>query len=559
MFAAAGVMLASCSFLDVEPTIMNPGTFYSTENELRYGLASVYGVMGREDFYGQSYSLKISNADDLCYQNRGTVDVTPEYYNIGTSDETVYKAWTTIYEGIKNANAFMVDTRDSKLDKNHIYWAEAKFLRAYYHFLLAQAWGDVPLKTKNITGPGDADIQATKQEDVLKWCVAEMEDCANNYFKTDSVALTPSRVTLGIAEGILARVYLFMAGATVEGLDKTQMYTKAAYWAKRVIDRDNYKVNPDYSKVFINMIMDKYDIEYRESMWEVEFFGDRSAPDKWTNGRIGDVIGLQSNSNKSNFSEWNCNYSYALFNASLKLWYLYWKEDMIVGEKEKPNRLLDARLNWNIPVYNYAGNEKKGYLPSIHKTPYSGKDLSSKDSDTYADSTILAGMRNVGKWRREGIYEGRRDAKMLCTAINFPILRFTDVLLMYAEADNELNGPTQGAYNCVKRVRDRAKIATFPFEDYDKDSFRTLIRNERGRELAFESLRKYDLIRWGTFVNDIRGYSSFVVETRWGGATAAATISALMISRNVQPKHIYLPIPAKELSANKLLRQNPAW
>ena len=74
------------------------------------------------------------------------------------------------------------------------------------------------------------------------------------------------------------------------------------------------------------MISNVYDKTYNESMWEVDFLGDRSSSASWTNGRIGDLIGLQSNA-ADGFSTWACNYSYAQYDGSLKLFRMYYQDD----------------------------------------------------------------------------------------------------------------------------------------------------------------------------------------------------------------------------------------
>ena len=129
---------------------------------------------------------------------------------------------------------------------------------------------------------------------------------------------------------------------------------------------------------------------------------------------------------------------------------------------------------------------------------------------------------------------------------------------MYAEASNELDGPTDKAYRCVQEVRTRAGVATRDFSEYDQDAFRELVHNERGRELCFESLRKYDLIRWGIFVESMHGYKEQVADEQWVKETTLSAI-AVTIGTNVMEKHIVLPVPSIELGVNKLLVQNPLW
>lgn len=552
----ASVSLASCSFLDVEPQVIAPETFYQSESDALYGLTGVYGAMNNESFYGYTYSVMMSVVDDLCYCNRDATQSFPYYFNHGTTDANVYGAWTMIYAGVKNANEFMemLEKQGGGLDPDGVMYSEARFLRAYYHFLLAQTWGNVPLRDSASKSPSDVQLAASPQADVLAWCAKEMEECVPTLSATLEKA--PSRVTRSAAQGILARVYLFMAGESVDGFDSAAMYEKAAYWAKQVINSGLHRLNPSYSDIFIKMIKDEYDTEYRESIWEVDFKGDRTTD--WTNGRIGDMLGMQNTSTvDTNFSKWNCNYAYGFYNGSLKLWDLYWRTDRTDNENEVETAITDVRQEWNMAPYNYSGYKGDYYAQCVagyDKSPFVFDKKSSLDYPTAA-----AGQRNASKWRREVIYEGHQNAKNLYTGINFPILRYSDVLLMYAEAINEVSAANAGeAYDYVKQVRDRAGIATRDKGEYaSQEAMRQFVRNERGRELCFEGLRKYDLIRWGIFVEEMRKYTQWQGDARWSG-NAMATRAAV-IGTNIQEKHIYQPIPATELGVNKLLKQNPMW
>ena len=408
-------------------------------------------------------------------------------------------------------------------------------------------------------------------------------------------------------QGILSRVYLFMAGVTIEGNEafRQEYYGKARDYAWEVIKSArglegatslNISLNPSYSQVFINMIKDVYDKTYNESLWEVDFLGDRSSSSAWTNGRIGDVIGLQSNA-AADFSNWACNYSYAFYNGSLKLFNLYYETDRtdndvammssisadmkaagktgvdLTDESVAEKYHWDKRQAWNMCPYNYNGNanfppypDASGYskdtyanitLKSYAKTPYNASNVSTSE-----DPAVARGIRNCGKWRRETIYEAQMSAKDLYTCINFPILRYSDVLLMFAEADNEFNGtPSLEAYNCVKEVRDRAGIETRPFADYsDYGTFQQFVRDERARELCFESLRKYDLIRWGIFVDEMHRYQTDPLSPDWPyNANYTPTLAAQIIGQNVSERHILLPIPSIELGVNTSLTQNKLW
>ena len=591
--------LPACSFLDTDPQIIPDDGYYNSEQKLIYGLAGVYGVLNSEALYGNYYSLQIANADDLCYfNNYNNSESRPDRYNHSAGTAAIYDTWSKLYEGIKNANRYIEAVEKTEIDPGKLsvdiglYIAEARFLRAYYHFLLAQAWGDVPLRVKATTSPNPNDVQmaATPQEQVLKWCADEIEATIPDLY--EPIDNTPSRVSQTVAQGILARVYLFMAGESVkqiDGLDKKEMYRRAAYWANEVIASHKHDLNESYEEIFINMIRDQYDTQFHESMWEAEFLGDRTSATDWTNGRIGDLIGLRSQSGTTNYSEWACNYSYGYYNGSYTLWQLYWENDRTADETASAT-VIDKRLTWNLPGYNYRGmnNQKISYknkagetvtrylqqTQSMFKTPWvynnnfampdiEGLDQTIEDAfdpaDLVYDPTVMCAVRNAGKWRRETVYEKQMSAKSLYTTINFPILRYADVLLMYAEAINEYAGaPDDQAKEAIREIHKRAGVKTDESLLGDYRSFRDLVRNERGRELAFEGLRKWDLIRWGTFVEKMHNAgTNQPTENKYRNVSYTNYASANYA--NVTAHHIYLPIPTKELAVNHALRQNPLW
>ena len=591
--------LPACSFLDTDPQIIPDDGYYNSEQKLIYGLAGVYGVLNSEALYGNYYSLQIANADDLCYfNNYNNSESRPDRYNHSAGTAAIYDTWSKLYEGIKNANRYIEAVEKTEIDPGKLsvdiglYIAEARFLRAYYHFLLAQAWGDMPLRVKATTSPNPNDVQmaATPQEQVLKWCADEIEATIPDLY--EPIDNTPSRVSQTVAQGILARVYLFMAGESVkqiDGLDKKEMYRRAAYWANEVIASHKHDLNESYEEIFINMIRDQYDTQFHESMWEAEFLGDRTSATDWTNGRIGDLLGLRSQSRTTNYSEWACNYSYGYYNGSYTLWQLYWENDRTADETASAT-VIDKRLTWNLPGYNYRGmnNQKISYknkagetvtrylqqTQSMFKTPWvynnnfampdiEGLDQTIEDAfdpaDLVYDPTVMCAVRNAGKWRRETVYEKQMSAKSLYTTINFPILRYADVLLMYAEAINEYAGaPDDQAKEAIREIRKRAGVKTDESLLGDYRSFRDLVRNERGRELAFEGLRKWDLIRWGTFVEKMHNAgTNQPTENKYRNVSYTNYASANYA--NVTARHIYLPIPTKELAVNHALRQNPLW
>jgi hypothetical protein len=144
-----------------------------------------------------------------------------------------------------------------------------------------------------------------------------------------------------------------------------------------------------------------------------------------------------------------------------------------------------------------------------------------------------------GKWHNPG--------QTLPTTGNSPnnanFLRYADVLLMQAEAENELSGPTAAVYTSINLVRERAGVTALT--GLSQEEMRQAIRKERACELSFEGHRRLDLLRWGIFVETIRNSTSPFL------AIPAA---------NIQDFHIFLPVPNNEVEAsNGTIVQNPGY
>src|SRR5690606_3298879 len=165
--------------------------------------------------------------------------------------------------------------------------------------------------------------------------------------------------------------------------------------------------------------------------------------------------------------------------------------------------------------------------------------------------------RNPGKWRRE--YETGTRARS-ANSTNFPIIRYSDVLLMKAEAENEVNeSPTTAAYEAINQVRRRAFGQPLNVANADSDApvglnkmaFLDYIRDERLREFCFEGTRKHDLIRWGIYVPIMNALGREIsvnapAAHRYGGNAGL----------NTTERNVLFPIPNTELTINKQIIQN---
>lgn len=517
----ATMAISSCdSFLDTKPyDFVAPQTFYTNESECTMALAGVYYTLVYEETYGNYYSCMISNVDDLSYYQRPEGQTASYVYgnDHSPSEQYIWGAWETLYKGINNANMLIenVDGADMEDAIKTRIKGEAKFLRAYYHFLLVQGWYEVPLRPESFKDVNNSSKEATSHVEALDWIIQEMEDCVDMVDNTN-YDLSPSYVKKNSVMGVLARVYLWRACYPFDGKissDGKAYFEKAAYWATQVKNSNKHHLNPDVYTMWKAMASDTYDTEYNESIWEAEFIGTRD-DGSYTAGRIGNVIG---NIQKGTANPGN-GYAYGFYAPTLILWDLF-------DEKDK-------RRDLSIAPYQINAKEEK--------------------VEWTAEQIV---QRSCGKFRRE--WESAATKHKNYTPENYPLLRYADVLLMLAEAENEANqGPTTSAYEAINEVRERAGID--PLKNLSYSDFQQAVRDERARELCFESLRKYDLVRWGIYEKAIHDdLGAATKDSRW--ATGTNFIGAATYAQRTSEKHQFLPIPTKELGVNTKLKQNKYW
>ncbi|NCC10545.1 MAG: RagB/SusD family nutrient uptake outer membrane protein [Bacteroidia bacterium] len=547
--------LSSCNFLDTVPQdFVAPENFFKNKEEAFMSLTTVYNRLMRQEVYGNTYPLMVAGTDDLGYYDRNTVPIGIFNNNISSSDNDVLKMWQNLYEAINNANFFLeqVDrVADMDGDTRTVYKGEAKFLRAYCYFLLAQCWGDVPYSTSSQKSVLEVEIANSPQKTVLENVVREMEEAEGMVGEIDQVPA--GRISKSAVRGILARVYLKLAGWPLNG--GKPMYEKAAYWAKQVNKEHKHQLNPEYSAVFTYLAADMVDTKYRESIWEAEYKGNRQDAHSGS-GRLGNTIGI-ANGDASLESD---GYSYGFISCTLNLWDMYNDLDgdgfVDAGFEEGSEKEVnhpDVRRNWNIAPFRYVKNSQNKFV----KGDWGYKGHAKVDNDGKPSGTFTATQyveRNAGKYRRE--YEKVLPRDKNQTPINFPILRYADVLLMIAEADNEVNnGPTTEAYEAINLVRKRSIQGIADVQNMSYEAFKRLVKDERGRELCFEGLRKFDLIRWDDYLRNMKQVAINTEDSRWG----AGKKFAVNYANNASERYKWLPIPNRELGLNGLLQQNKAW
>lgn len=413
--------LGSCKkFLDTKPTdFLSTSTYYQTEDQLNDALAGVYNTIGNGGLWGSYANYLLGWQADVSYMNRLTLNG-PFNYNYSPSDPYMNGCWNTLWDGINRANVFLANVDKNETIAQEIrdrLRGEALFLRGYYYFLLVQYWGGVPIKTTPTTSVNDVNIARSTAKEVYDQILKDMTAAEPLVASITDLGYS-GRVNKSAVRGMLARVCLTMAG---EPLKDQSKYQDAKTWAKKVMDdaEAGHSLNPDYPQIFINLAQNKYDI--KENLWEAEFYGNNADPDtkayaEWTN--IGYINGPTSVNGSATGN------APAYMSITAKFYNVF-----------EPG---DLRKWWDIAHFTYVNGPVNGL-----KTM---KDIPATEKDKW--------IYQPAKWRRE--YESLPRGSSVVSGTNMPLMRYSDVLLMFAEAENAINGPTAEAIAAVNQVRERA-------------------------------------------------------------------------------------------------------
>ena len=547
--------LASC--LDTEPyDFTSPSTWYKNQSELETALAAVYDPL--RNCYSVYLSVEFSQGTDECFSKESTPKLVPYYYNYDTGNNSVKLVWQYLYKGIDNANVLLENADQASCDASLIRQikGEALFLRAYYYFLLTAYWGDVPLRLESTKTAEDVQRPRVASEKVYERVVEDMTEALDMVADISTLGFG-GRVNKQAVKGILARVCLNAAGR----LNKPEYYAEARKWALSLMDENCCALNPDFSDIFIKLMQDQYDI--KESLFEVECYGNVESTEMKETGQF---VGYYTP--------------------------MYSKQDYLVDELTKKSIARGRGVFYTTPQF-YDSFEEGDLRRDWTIMPYMYKNEAYFEQVPY---NAEFRFRWPGKFRRE--YEINLPVYSWGNSTNYPLLRYSDVLLMFAEADYMVNGgPTKEALEAVNQVRRRAFgfDPLTPLPDVDltsasfvsnegEDPFMSYIQAERARELAFESHRRLDLQRWGIFLErmheigeELAAIPLKVVDPQSGQSVdnpiftqsgsgfpmnSNPTGPEMMARpfRNVETKHQLMPIPELEMSVNKAIKENnPGW
>lgn len=513
---AAALLCSSCDdFLEKEPDFLSPDLYYTTPAQVESALNGVYNRL--IDPNGRMYSKALYSyfaiSDEAFYKNISINNIRVMQFDAGSLD--IGRFWEVLYEGVSRANYLLAYTDESALAtaENKALKGEALFLRGYYYFLLTSYFGEVPLKLTPTVSPNEKPKGKASLNEIYAQIVKDMREAEELVLDIDQLG-TNERVSKTAVQAVLARVFLKMAGYP---LNDTSRYSDALTYAEKVVSSAKHELNRDYQQIFINHSQDINDP--KECIWEVGMYGNKIGSE--------DLAGSVGVENGILCRDINVGYSGGAMQVTKRLYDSFEEGDL--------------RRDWCVAPYCYDTDATTGVTSRKYFT----------EKQIY--------NRNPGKWRRE--YETGEKAQSY-NSTNFPIMRYSDVLLMKAEALNAVNhGPTDEAYEALNKVRRRGwgLDPDMPSEECDLDGlggeqeFLEAVQKERFRELCFEGQRKLDLIRWGIYVSTMNDYGREAAAD--GGSFAYAGNSG----NNVTARNVVFPIPNTELTVNKLMTQNPGW
>lgn len=499
----AGIMTSCDDFLTKTPlNNVDESNFWKTEQHAIQGVTSVYASL--QSIY-ERYVL--NDMYTPIADETGTGDI-----NLGlhTSRNGLFiNNWRAHYLGINRANVAIEKVAqiemDSRLKERLI--GECKFLRALYYFNLIDFFGDVPLYLEEITVQNSEKARSSVNE-IRSAILSDLNDAIavleNKYSISDN-----GRATKGAAIALKGKVHLY-AGE----------YDKAVEEFSKIIDNKDtygYGLLDDYKEVF-----NYHNKNNKEVIFDVQYLG----PKMGEGGSLDYILGNLS-SNGTGSGNTSC--------PSIELLDMYWCTD---GLPISESSLYD-------PNDRYANRDKRLDISVIRPgSTYKGLDyVFPLQAGDYVKGRTRTGLM----WRKyvvedEGSAWGDDNQ-------NFILIRYADVLLMYAEAKNELLGePDSQTYQVLNQVRERAGVKGIENGSQSKDKMRELIRTERMLELACEGLIYSDIRRWkiaGSLLNG-RQFKNLLGE-------------GYMTRVFDENKHYLWPIPQSEIDMNKNLVQNPGF
>jgi len=494
-------LLISCVDLEQDPiSSVSTDTFYSTENELTVAVNGIYEVFTEDGFYGifnnQSIYLNDLQTDYVkSGANTNSAHIREiSNFAVSTSNIFVIDSWNEHYKGINLANQLIDKLSESTAFSEAV---KNRFI-GEASFLRAVYYFNLVRyfgEVPLVLHASEATGRSRDSvDDVYRQIIKDLETAEAGI--PASQTGSDGRATSGAATALLAKVYLVWAqtSLTLSEADKTNYIQQASNYATKVIDSKQYTL---LDKFIDNWSVDKKN--GKEHIFSIQH-------DRSVNPNV---------SGHCTFAMLWSDSEPVLITTSAK----YWEEEDANDQRRDGS--------WAKRLYNPNTGED-----FVYKTPLFRKYIDSLNYAAYGNS---AGQ-----------------------SINTTYLRYAEVLLIKAEAENELNGPTTAAYAALNAIRRRAYWNPYLNKELEpsdgspvelsglsKEQFRQAVRDEYRKEFVLEGRRWLDLVRWHILVKYVK--EQYIAH---GGSTSDLKY------QNVSKRNYRLPIPNDQITLNPNLTQN---
>src|SRR5574344_457129 len=572
LLASAGLAFTSCnSWIEVNPDSLVTDDKIGVSNDA--ASSWVTGVYSKwiYDMFCWGYFPKVLEFDADYVSGPDWLFGTFGAGNFQGETDVTDALWKGCYGLIARANnaerhiSAMNNITDA-VKKNAI--GEVKFQKAFAYFLLVRAYGPVPVQSETDTQNQSQPRQSV--DSVYNYITKNLEEAASLMYLNTNAAWKKGHVSAGSAAGLLAKVYATEASSAMpagteitirtghtydgsgntrayaplssktlaktavsgyENLDYKALYTKAATWAKKVIDGeygsyallsyDNLwkKANATASEFMFSVGSVSGDATYKTSIHtQYEGYFTASGSDF-----------LQSGGWVGCTRHW-----YDLFDGA--------DYRIVKGVKHR----------WR--YYTQEASNSGFYYPQTNEYAImaTGYNLNGQyvavPTGAYADGVSYYYAQDAQCLAFTTKYEDVTDNSIENADANWPFLRYADVLLIYAEAENEL-GEQSTALTYLNKIRERSNatdgVLTGNGALDTKTKMRSAIIEERAKEFACEADRRWELIRWGIYLDAMNAIE---------GSDDAG------VSKTRYERNLLFPIPASELNTNKYItKNNPGW
>lgn len=473
--------LTACNdYLDVDtPSSFTDNIVYGSVTQANYALNGVYADMLSSSSFGNmlySNMMFNSDVDFTTNTNASATQNSPRRFDVSSNDGNTEKLWNALYANIESANAFIGGMEASNLFsdddslKARQMLGEAKVIRAINYYELMWYFGDVPFTTTSSYVSQDFTPDVKNRKEIADFLISDLQEAAKGMFSDKSTDIeSVEHISQEAAYAMIARLAMQAGGYSLtheDGDTRSYKMTRpdnykdyykiALEYTDKIIDAGGHSLTKDYRDVFIdecNFVVAAGD----DPIFEIPFA-------KESTGNFGYAQGPTVSKNTDDEAP----FAYGICSGGVRTTAFY--------------------------RYQFGENDlRKDYVCGMWYYPATGVPAQRFDFT----------MHN-NKWSKLWNSTGLGKKTEGSTGINFPYIRYADVLLTNAEAENELNGPTDKAKKALKTVRERAFRGTdnqsYMVNDYvdqisTKEDFLKAVLDERKWEFAGENIRWKDLVR----------------------------------------------------------------